>query len=94
MCRSSPSSKGSTAPGATNQWPVFFGSGVNQQLADVAKTAMFVNPMPATCTALLCTYEQHGTFYFADYGHYSAAGSALAVKANWISGSRSIFAAQ
>jgi peptidoglycan/LPS O-acetylase OafA/YrhL len=73
--------KGSRDPGAVNRWTVAFPLAINDTLRRIAGEHAFVDPMPALCDGSTCTYQDRGTFLFLDYGHYSVAGSALAVRA-------------
>jgi peptidoglycan/LPS O-acetylase OafA/YrhL len=73
--------KGSRDPGAINRWTVAFPLAINDTLRRIAGEHVFIDPMPPLCDGSTCTYQDRGTFLFLDYGHYSAAGSALAVRA-------------
>ncbi len=61
-------------------WPVYFDPVVNRKLATLAAGAGFIDPMARMCRGGLCPYRQGDQFLFADYGHYSTYGSALAVR--------------
>jgi hypothetical protein len=72
--------KGDAGASAVNRWDVVFSPAVNQALRVAAGTHRFIDPMPALCDGGVCTYQDHGTYLFEDYGHFSAAGSAAVVK--------------
>jgi peptidoglycan/LPS O-acetylase OafA/YrhL len=72
--------KGSKMPDAVNRWNVFFPSTMNQQLQSLAGRNVFVDPMPVLCDGQLCTYQDHGTYLFEDYGHMSVEGSRRVVE--------------
>jgi peptidoglycan/LPS O-acetylase OafA/YrhL len=72
--------KGSKLPGAINRWNVTFPGAINDTLRDVTGQHAFIDPMPALCDGLICTYQENGVFLFEDYGHYSAVGSKLVVR--------------
>jgi hypothetical protein len=72
--------KGSRDPGAINQWTVAFPLAINATLRRIAGSHDFIDPMAALCDGPTCTYQDRGTFLFDDYGHYSAAGSNIAVR--------------
>jgi peptidoglycan/LPS O-acetylase OafA/YrhL len=76
--------KGSRDPGAVNRWPVAFPLAINDTLRRIAGEHVFIDPMPPVCDGSTCTYQDRGTFMFLDYGHYSAAGSTLAVRALFV----------
>jgi peptidoglycan/LPS O-acetylase OafA/YrhL len=73
--------KGSRAPSAVNRWPVAFPLAVNETLRRFVGAHRFIDPMPALCDGATCIYEDRRSFLFEDDGHYSAAGSRLAVQA-------------
>lgn len=69
---------------AIGMLPVSFDRAINAQLAAaVAKVAgvVFVDPMPALCPGASCLYRQGANWLYADYGHFSKAGSLRAVRA-------------
>ena len=72
--------KGGRERNAVNQWNVFFPLSVNNQLHSIAGNNTFVNPMIPFCINTKCIYQDHGTFLFLDYGHYSTEGSRRAVQ--------------
>jgi peptidoglycan/LPS O-acetylase OafA/YrhL len=72
--------KGSRDPGVVNRWKVAFPLAINDTLRALAGGNVFVDPMPLLCDGATCTYQDRGALLFEDYGHYSAAGSSLAVR--------------
>jgi hypothetical protein len=62
-------------------WPTSFDRALNARLAHLAQGAVFIDPLPHLCRPADCAYRDGGTFYYADFGHFSAAGSLRAVKA-------------
>ncbi|WP_162596349.1 acyltransferase family protein [Methylobacterium sp. 17Sr1-1] len=68
-------------PDAAGRWrPVETGS-LNEALrAALPAGATFVDPRAALCAGDTCPYAQGDTFLYADSGHFSSAGAALAVE--------------
>jgi peptidoglycan/LPS O-acetylase OafA/YrhL len=67
-------------------WPVTFDRSLNQHLATLSAGATFIDPLQTLCRPTDCPYRDGATFYFLDYGHFSAAGSVRAVKAYFPAG--------
>lgn len=63
------------------RWQLSFDPAINAQLAAVAHDVRFIDPLPALCQDRICDYRRGDTFYYADFGHFSAAGSRRAVAA-------------
>ncbi len=72
--------KGSRDAGAVNRWTVAFPLAINDTLRRIAGAHDFIDPMALLCNGATCPYQDRGTFLFDDYGHFSAAGSSLAVR--------------
>jgi hypothetical protein len=50
-------------------------------LKRTAKGASMLDPIASLCEELICPYKKDNRFLYFDYGHFSADGSDLAVKA-------------
>jgi peptidoglycan/LPS O-acetylase OafA/YrhL len=61
-------------------WPVSFDSKLNMQLEKYVSPAAFIDPLHYLCDAQGCAYRDGEIFYYADYGHFSTAGSVIAVQ--------------
>jgi peptidoglycan/LPS O-acetylase OafA/YrhL len=61
-------------------WPVSFDRKLNAQLESNVLPATFIDPLRHLCDAQECAYRDGETFYYADYGHFSTAGSVIAVQ--------------
>lgn len=61
------------------QWEVSFDRGINKVLATEASGARFIDPIAALCPQGPCPYRLGGAWLFQDFGHFSEAGSRLAV---------------
>ncbi len=72
--------KGRGAKGV-DAWPLAFDSAINARLEKHAGGAYFVNPLDYLCRDEICAYRENGELLYADYGHFSPAGSSRAVKA-------------
>jgi peptidoglycan/LPS O-acetylase OafA/YrhL len=61
-------------------WTISFDPKLNEHIARQSAQAHFVDPLHYLCHAGLCEYRNADEFYYADYGHFSAYGSLLAVQ--------------
>jgi hypothetical protein len=62
-------------------WPISFEPSLNRRLEAMAGRANFVDPIARLCRGTVCPYEANGQLLFLDDGHFSEAGSLLAVRA-------------
>jgi hypothetical protein len=69
---------GLDGPGHASWFPSFHHD-LNARIAEQAGSS-FVDPMPTFCQDGRCDYLRDGKLLFNDYGHFSAAGSHLAVQ--------------
>lgn len=67
-------------------WPVAFDRSLNSDLKVRSAGATFIDPTSYLCTATSCPYRDGSTFYYADYGHFSTAGSLRATTAYFPAG--------
>jgi peptidoglycan/LPS O-acetylase OafA/YrhL len=67
------------ASGPEANWPISFDPELNRRLAAMTPPGHFVDPLGALCQGAVCPYRDGGRFLFSDEGHFSEAGSALAV---------------
>lgn len=70
--------------GLTSQsWQIAnFDPSINQLLNRTSKGASVLDPISVLCRGtVICPYKNDGQFLYVDYGHFSAYGSDLAVKA-------------
>jgi peptidoglycan/LPS O-acetylase OafA/YrhL len=74
-------------PGVAS-WPVAFDRNLNLDLRARSVGATFVDPMSYLCSGVSCPYRDGRTFYYADYGHFSTAGSLRATAAYFPAGFR------
>jgi hypothetical protein len=68
------------AAAADARWTISFDRGLNRKLAAMARPGRFVDPLSRLCEADLCAYRARGELLFSDEGHFSKAGSDLAVR--------------
>jgi peptidoglycan/LPS O-acetylase OafA/YrhL len=74
----------------THSWKVSFNNDVNENLKRLSDGASFVNPLSYLCDDLICPYRENYNYYYGDYGHFSAFGSAIAVAAYFPKGAQKI----
>jgi peptidoglycan/LPS O-acetylase OafA/YrhL len=67
-------------------WSLAFDLSLNQRISGQSPPGTFVDPLAYLCDGRQCAYRDGGTFYYADYGHFSTAGSLRAVKAYFPAG--------
>lgn len=65
---------------AQGRWQVSFNPALESTLAVEAEAATFIDPLAALCHSSICPYRKGKSWLFGDYGHFSAAGSLLAVR--------------
>jgi hypothetical protein len=70
---------GKTATGES-RWHLSVAPAQNEVLRAASVHATFVDPLPAFCREAFCLYKKPEGLLFADYGHFSALGSGLAVR--------------
>ncbi len=70
------------------EWPVAFDTKLNDELAARSAGATFINPISYLCSGSHCPYREGATFFYADYGHFSAEGSLRATAAYFPAGVR------
>jgi peptidoglycan/LPS O-acetylase OafA/YrhL len=70
------------------EWPVAVEDRLNQAVEQQALKggAQFINPISEMCRGKFCEYREGRKYLFEDFGHFSAAGSILAVKRYFPSG--------
>jgi peptidoglycan/LPS O-acetylase OafA/YrhL len=61
-------------------WYLSFGPALNNAVRAASAHADFIDPLPAFCHGDICNYKSSSALLFADYGHFSEAGSDAAVK--------------
>jgi hypothetical protein len=68
---------------ATGSWQIAnFDPTINDFLAKSSSNkASILDPIGALCHGIICSYKQDDQFLYMDYGHFSAIGSNLAVRA-------------
>jgi len=64
---------------AEGRLAISFDPAINRLLAKEAGSAQFIDPLPKLCAGNACPYRQGRSWLYADYGHFSAEGSRLAV---------------
>jgi peptidoglycan/LPS O-acetylase OafA/YrhL len=69
-----------------HSWKVSFKEDINEYVKKLSAMATFVNPMLYLCDNMFCPYREDDEYYYTDYGHFSAAGSARAVAAYFPTG--------
>jgi len=62
-------------------WYLSFDPADNSRLRSASGSAVFIDPLTAFCRGRECDYKSKQELLFGDYGHFSDAGSDLAVKA-------------
>lgn len=62
------------------QWPIAFDPAINAVLKAQSAQAGFIDPLAALCSGRQCPYRRGKIWLYADYGHFSAAGSQWAVE--------------
>lgn len=70
----------------TYSWRVSFEKDINEDIKRLSEGAIFINPMTYLCEDLICLYRKDDNYYYHDYGHFSAVGSARAVAAYFPTG--------
>jgi peptidoglycan/LPS O-acetylase OafA/YrhL len=68
---------------AGDSWPMAMDAHVNDRLARYTKGATLINPLDYLCDGVVCRYRENGEYYYADYGHFSTAGSKHAIMQYW-----------
>jgi hypothetical protein len=67
-------------------WSIAFDPSLNQRISRQASTATFIDPLSYLCDGRQCAYRDGDIYYYADYGHFSTAGSLRAVQAYFPAG--------
>lgn len=62
------------------QWPIAFDPAINTVLKAQSAQAIFIDPLAALCHGMQCPYRRGKTWLYADYGHFSPAGSQWAAE--------------
>lgn len=71
-------------------WTIAFDPRLNSSMRSRASDATFVDPLSFLCNGVRCVYRTDKEFLYADYGHFSAAGSLIAVQSYFPSGIRKL----
>jgi peptidoglycan/LPS O-acetylase OafA/YrhL len=72
--------KAGLAADGSSSWRLAFPRDDNDAIRAEAGTATFIDPLDRFCEGDTCIYNDRGKLLFFDYGHFSDAGSDLAVR--------------